>query len=915
MKASSLSLGAGSLFLLSLASPAIASDYELVETWQGEDFFDYFHFYTGKDPTKGWVTYVDQDSAESAGLVKITDKGTVYIGVDHTTTLSPSGKGRDSVRIGTTKYYEQSLVIADIAHMPGSVCGSWPAFWTVGRKWPEDGEIDIIEGVNLQDHNEIVMHTAGTCALTDQGMSGYVNATGCGEALGPVGCVVEGQQGSYGTSFNNQGGGVYALEWTEEFLKIWFFPRHAIPASITSDDPDTSEFGIPMALVQEGCDVANSFKAQSFVFDVTFCGDWAGGVFGDSGCPMTSTDSFQSCTNYVAQNPAKFKETYWEINSVKVYQTGVKATDSAPSHVSASHEVSLPVTHTHATKTATETHVNRPSDTSASVANRLTGESINSSDNASDAEDVILTLGYVHPISFAKSTFSKPTMEASIEQAPVATHAKPVTTRYVTEFVTDTTTICTSSESLSSHQVVKSAVSSTHVSQVSHASMFIHPASSVVLSAHSSNLPHVSETTRAVPAYASDVPHISETTHAASSYASDVPHVSETTHAASSYASDVPHVSETTHAAPAYASVVPHVSENSHAEPSAVPFDHASTASHASEITYDIPAEATHTPHSSKTTHAAATVVPSAHVSQTTPAAPTFDLEPQVGGGTSHEGAAGQKTTSKGLVSPYQAPGGADAALLNPTSPWAPVMTTPTTHHHHHKPTAGPGGDSVPATPLGSPQTSKPVIPKPSGSFLSPEHTLNPGLGGDSAPATPLGSPQTSKPVIPKPSGSFLSPEHTLNPGLGGDSAPATPLGSPQTSKPVIPKPSGSFLSPEHTLNPGLGGDSAPATPLGSPQTSKPVIPKPSGSFLSPEHTLNPGLGGDSAPATPLGSPQTSKPVIPKPSGSFLSPEHTLHPVPGASPSGASPFFTGAADRLSVKYSLIAAAIGFTFFA
>ncbi|KAJ5646222.1 hypothetical protein N7490_002594 [Penicillium lividum] len=863
MRTSSLPLGAGSLFLLSLASSAIASDYELVETWQGEDFFDYFHFYTGEDPTKGWVTYVDQASAESAGLVKITDKGSVYIGVDHTTTLSPSDKGRDSVRVGTTKYYEQSLVIADLAHMPGSVCGSWPAFWTVGQKWPQDGEIDIIEGVNLQDHNEIVMHTAGTCALTDQGMSGYVNATGCGEALGPVGCVVEGQQGSYGTSFNNQGGGVYALEWTEEFLKIWFFPRDAIPASITSGDPDTSEFGIPMALVQEGCDVANSFKAQSFVFDVTFCGDWAGGVFGDSGCPMTSSDSFQSCTDYVAQNPAKFKETYWEINSVKVYQTEVKATDPAPSHVSASHEVSLPVTHTHATKTATETHVNRPSDTSASVANRLMGESTNSSDNGSDAEDVILTVGYVHPISSATSTFSKPTFKASMEQAPVATHAKPVTTRYVTEFVTGTTTICTESESSSSHHVVKSAVSSAHGSQAAHASVIIHPASSVALSAHSSNLPHASETTHTAPtyasdaphvsetthaapayasdaphasetthtapayasdiphvsetthtaptyasdvprvsetthaaptyasdaphvsetthtaptyasdaphasetthtapAYASDIPHVSETTHTAPTYASDVPHASETTHTAPAYASDIPHVSETTHTAPTYASDVPRVSETTHAEPSVGPFDHASTASHASEITYAIPAEATHIPHSSDITHDAATVVPSAHVSQFTPAASSFDIEPPIEWGTSNEGAAGQKTTSNGQFSPYQASKGADAALLNPTSPWAPVMTTPTAHHQ--RPTAG--------------------------------------------------------------------------------------------------------------------------------------------------------LGEGSTPATPLASPQTSKPVIPKPSGSSLSPDHTLHPVPGASPSGASPFFTGAADKLSVKYSLIAAAIGFAFFA
>lgn len=451
MKTSSLSLGAGSLLLMSLLSPAVASKYELVESWQGEEFFDYFHFYTGADPTNGWVTYLDQAKAESSGLVKVTDSGSVYIGVDHTTTLSTSGSGRDSVRVGTTKYYEHSLVVADIAHMPGSVCGSWPAFWTVGKEWPQDGEIDIIEGVNLQDHNEIVMHTAGTCALTDTGMSGTVNATGCGEELGTVGCVIEGQTGSYGTSFNNNGGGVYAMEWTEEFVKIWFFPRKSIPASITKGEPDVSEFGTPMALVQDGCDVATSFKAQSFVFDVTFCGDWAGGVFGESGCPMTSSDSFTSCTNFVAQNPAKFKETYWEINSVKVYQTGVKSTASAASHSSATHEATqVAATHHKATKTATESHMIETSQASDLEASH----SVESATHAS----VIIQ-------STPTAAASEVATEASGEESQASTHAKPASTRYVTEYVTGTTTVCTSTEG-ATDAAANAVVPSSHASHV-----------------------------------------------------------------------------------------------------------------------------------------------------------------------------------------------------------------------------------------------------------------------------------------------------------------------------------------------------------------------------------------------------------------------------------------------------------------
>lgn len=424
MLSSSLSLSAGSLFLALLASPVAAASetYQLVENWHGESFLDYFNFHTGSDPTNGFVTYLDKTSAESAGLVKVNDGGSVYIGVDHNTTLSTTGKGRDSVRIGSKKYYDHSLVIADIAHMPGSICGSWPAFWSVGKNWPSDGEIDIIEGVNLQDHNEIVMHTAGTCSITDTGMTGSVNATGCGEDLGTVGCVIEGQTGSYGTSFNKQGGGIYAMQWTEQFVKIWFFPRASIPTSITNGAPDVSQFGTPMALVEDSCDVASSFKAQSFVFDVTFCGDWAGGVYGQSGCPMSGSDSSSSCINYVAKNPAAFEQTYWEINSVKIYQTGVAATTV----VSTSH--STTAVHATIAQAATQT----TAQTSAAVV-----ETAASASTESRTAAVVATAGTVGELGSEVSSATEQTVKSS-------------TTRYVTKIVTSTTTLCPVAEASSS---------------------------------------------------------------------------------------------------------------------------------------------------------------------------------------------------------------------------------------------------------------------------------------------------------------------------------------------------------------------------------------------------------------------------------------------------------------------------------
>ncbi|KAJ5369695.1 endo-1-3(4)-beta-glucanase [Penicillium cataractarum] len=434
MLSSSLSLSAGSLFLALLASPVAAASesYSLVENWHGESFLDYFNFHVGSDPTNGFVTYLDKTSAESAGLVKVNDDGSFYIGVDHNTTLSTTDQGRDSVRIGSKKYYDHSLVIADISHMPGSICGSWPAFWSVGKNWPSDGEIDIIEGVNLQDHNEIVMHTAGTCSITDTGMTGSVNATGCGEDLGTVGCVIEGQQGSYGTSFNKQGGGVYAMQWTEQFVKIWFFPRASIPTSITKGAPDVSQFGTPMALVEDGCDVATSFKAQSFVFDITFCGDWAGGVYGQSGCPMSGSDSSQSCISYVAKNPAAFEQTYWEIKSVKIYQTGVAAKTVA----STSHSTSS--THGTAAQAVTEASATQAApETTAQTSAAVVETAASAASTSTESRAAAVTAGTVGELGSDVSSAGEQT-------------TKSATTRYVTEFVTSTTTLCPVAEASAS---------------------------------------------------------------------------------------------------------------------------------------------------------------------------------------------------------------------------------------------------------------------------------------------------------------------------------------------------------------------------------------------------------------------------------------------------------------------------------
>ncbi len=82
-----------------------------------------------KDPTHGYVDYKSYSDAHGAGLANINSVGQAYMGVDytHTYTANSGVRGRPSVRITSFNQYNGGLFIADIAHMPGSICGVWPA--------------------------------------------------------------------------------------------------------------------------------------------------------------------------------------------------------------------------------------------------------------------------------------------------------------------------------------------------------------------------------------------------------------------------------------------------------------------------------------------------------------------------------------------------------------------------------------------------------------------------------------------------------------------------------------------------------------------------------------------------------------------------------------------------------------------
>ncbi|KAL3477302.1 concanavalin A-like lectin/glucanase domain-containing protein [Aspergillus californicus] len=411
--------------------------YNLQASWEGKNILNHFNFFDGADPTNGFVTYTNQSYAEDAGLVKVTDTGSLYMGVDYETVLTADGPGRDSVRIESNEYYDQGLYVFDIQHMPGSICGTWPAFWTVGPDWPNDGEIDFMEGVNMHESNEIVLHTSGSCDVGGgYEMSGNMTSSECGDASGTIGCVVQGQQGSSGTPFNKQGGGVYAMEWQPEYLKIWFFPRSSIPESLTAGTPDVSTFGTPMAHLQGSCNFQERFTHQKIILDTTFCGEWAGAVYGDSGCPISdASDPMGSCISYVAENPAVFKQAYWELNSIKIYQTGVAA-------------VTVAETTTQSASSTTEVATTEATVSTTSSATESTLSPVTSTSTFTRTETVT-----------SSETTTEPTTTATV--AP--TEANPVestTTSKRTSYVTVTTTLCPVSSLQTANAVPDSSISS-----------------------------------------------------------------------------------------------------------------------------------------------------------------------------------------------------------------------------------------------------------------------------------------------------------------------------------------------------------------------------------------------------------------------------------------------------------------------
>jgi hypothetical protein len=193
--------------------------------------------------------------------------GQLFVGVDTTTVLDPnSGVGRNGIRLRTNKGYDAgTLVIGDFAHIPSNICGIWPSFWMVGPAWPQDGEIDIIEGVNQNPLNQITIHTQPGCVPSFSGTGSRTGESDCGAGGGSVGCgAFNTNNNGWGSAMNNVGGGVYAMEWTASGISVWFFQQGQVPGDISNGTPNPAGWGTPV-VNWTGCNFDSLMDNMSIV--------------------------------------------------------------------------------------------------------------------------------------------------------------------------------------------------------------------------------------------------------------------------------------------------------------------------------------------------------------------------------------------------------------------------------------------------------------------------------------------------------------------------------------------------------------------------------------------------------------------------------------------------------------------------
>ncbi|KAF9051587.1 hypothetical protein BJ165DRAFT_899491 [Panaeolus papilionaceus] len=306
-----------------------AEKYDLIRDYSGSTFFNGWDFYGAPDNlTNGDANFVTAAQATSSKLAFVDPTSNhAFVKVDNSTNVVFNNK-RDTVRMQTNvRYGVGSVWIADFLHVPYG-CSVWPAWWSQAPSWPEGGEIDTFEGVNLITNNRMSLHTTPGCTqVGQQQSSSQVLSTDCSaDSNNNMGCVTtDPNPAAYGAPFAQAGGGIFITELAATGVSIWFFSRKDIPSVLSSGNSfDTSALGLPVAnFPNTGCDPAKFFQPQHLILDITLCGDFARPTISDT-CPSTPDKCYPQ---YVLGPPSTYDTAYFEIASIRVFsKTGTNTT-------------------------------------------------------------------------------------------------------------------------------------------------------------------------------------------------------------------------------------------------------------------------------------------------------------------------------------------------------------------------------------------------------------------------------------------------------------------------------------------------------------------------------------------------------------------------------------------------------------
>ncbi|KAM3531354.1 hypothetical protein MY4038_004517 [Beauveria bassiana] len=340
--------------LLAGASTASGTVFSLTETYDVTNFFEKFEFFESKfgtdnsnaqDPNGGFVNYKSRDAAIASGLVS-NDTG--------------------------DNDYTKGLFIARFNHLPKTACGAWPAFWTYSKvgKWPVGGEIDIYENWNLATYNRPTVHTGdmdvvGRCKMESAGVTGSLLRSDCSHEQYNLGCNAMDTKGPWGSS----AGGVYAMEWTDRYIRIFTWAPADAPSNIDSAHPDTAAWGKPVMELRDGpCNLKRQFAPQKLILNIDFCGSAAGqpSIWGEECQALTGETE---CYDYVRNNPGAYKDVYWRVKDIRYFEEGSKPDPTSSS--------------TTTTSTSSTTSVTTSSSVSSSAKSTLASNSSSSGPSSS----------------------------------------------------------------------------------------------------------------------------------------------------------------------------------------------------------------------------------------------------------------------------------------------------------------------------------------------------------------------------------------------------------------------------------------------------------------------------------------------------------------------------------------------------